>query len=178
LYYAISGNPNEDCHQGFKHVVKDEVFYKENVHKWFPNPSLPKEELTRYKKKLLGVSFEKEGYILFAIAPKCYILKFSKNDDDQEVKKMKGVSNRLNGSIYLESYKSCFFKFSVPESGINHGFMVVESDPFAHIRQMVKYEQKKKAINGGALDKMIVFENYAYAPFFSNLTKNNYYVLE
>jgi hypothetical protein len=33
LYYAISGNPDEDCHQGFKHVVKDEVFYKENVYK-------------------------------------------------------------------------------------------------------------------------------------------------
>jgi hypothetical protein len=29
LYYTISGNPDEDCHQGFKHVVKDEVFYKE-----------------------------------------------------------------------------------------------------------------------------------------------------
>jgi hypothetical protein len=27
--------------------------------------------LNRDKKKLLGVSFEKEGYIMFAIAPKC-----------------------------------------------------------------------------------------------------------
>jgi hypothetical protein len=33
LYYAISGNPDEDCHQGFKHVIKDEVFYNENVYK-------------------------------------------------------------------------------------------------------------------------------------------------
>jgi hypothetical protein len=71
LYYEISGNPDEDCHQGFKHVVKDEVFYKKNVYKWFPNPTLPKEELTRDKKKLLGVRFEKEKYIIFAIAPKC-----------------------------------------------------------------------------------------------------------
>jgi hypothetical protein len=60
LYYAISGNPDKDCHQGLKHVVKDEIFYNENVYKWFPNPTLPKEELTRDKKKLLGVSFEKE----------------------------------------------------------------------------------------------------------------------
>jgi hypothetical protein len=67
LYYAISGNQDEDCHQGFKHVVKDEVFYKENVHKLFPNPTLPKEEQTRDKKKLLGVSFEKEGYFMFAM---------------------------------------------------------------------------------------------------------------
>jgi hypothetical protein len=61
LYYAISGNSDEDCNQGFKHVVKDVVFYKENVYEWFPNPNLPKEEQTRDKKKLLGVSFEKEG---------------------------------------------------------------------------------------------------------------------
>jgi hypothetical protein len=77
------------------------------VYKWFPNPTLPKEELTRDKKKLLGVSFEKEGYIMFAIAPKCYILKSSKNDEDQDVKKMKSVSSILNDSIDLESYKSC-----------------------------------------------------------------------
>jgi DNA polymerase elongation subunit (family B) len=38
LYYAISGNTDEDYHQGFKHVIKDEIFYKENVYKWFPNP--------------------------------------------------------------------------------------------------------------------------------------------
>jgi hypothetical protein len=61
LYYANSGNPNEDCHQRFKQVVKDEVFYKENVYKWFPNPALSKEELTKDKKKLPAVSFEKEG---------------------------------------------------------------------------------------------------------------------
>jgi hypothetical protein len=60
LYNAISGNADKDCHQGFKHVVKDEVFYKENVYNWFPNPTLPKEELTRDKKKLVRVSFEKE----------------------------------------------------------------------------------------------------------------------
>jgi hypothetical protein len=134
LYYAISENPDEGCHQGFKHVVKDEVFYNENVYKCFTNPTPPEEELTRDKKKLLGVSFEKEGYIMFAGGRKCYILKSSKNDDDQDVKKMKGVSGRLNYSIDLERYKSCLLKSSVPVSGINRGFMVVESDPFTHTR--------------------------------------------
>jgi hypothetical protein len=76
-YYMISGNPDEDCYQEFKQVLKDEIFYKENVYKWFPNPTLPKEEPTRDKKKILGVSFEKEGYNMFAIAPKCYISKSS-----------------------------------------------------------------------------------------------------
>jgi hypothetical protein len=107
LYYVISGNPDEDLHQGFKHVIKDEVFYNENLYKWFSNPNLPKEKQTRDKKKLLGVSFEMEGYIMFTITPKCYILKSSKNDNDENVKKMKGVSFRLNDSIELESYKSC-----------------------------------------------------------------------
>jgi hypothetical protein len=33
LYYAISRNPDEDCHQGFKDIIKDKVFYNENVYK-------------------------------------------------------------------------------------------------------------------------------------------------
>jgi hypothetical protein len=148
------------------------------VYKWFPDPTLPKEEQTRDKKKLLGVSFEKEGYVMFAIASKCYMLKSSKNDDDQEVKKMKDVSSRLNDSIDLETYKSCLLKSSVPVSGINRGFMEVESDPFTHTRQMVKYVQRKKAINDNGLDKMMVLENHACAPFLPNLTKDDYYVLE
>jgi hypothetical protein len=90
---------------------------------------------------------------MFAIVPKYYILKSSKNDDDQEVKKMKGVSSRLNDRIDLESDKSCLLKSSVPVSGINHGFMVVESDPFTHTRQMVKYVQRKKAINSSDKNK-------------------------
>jgi hypothetical protein len=144
LYYVISVNPDEDCHQRFKHVVKNEEFYKENVYKWFLNPTLPKEELTKDKKKLFGVSFEKEGYIMFAIAPKCYILKSSKNDNDQEVKNMKGIFSMLNGNIDLESWKSCILKSSVPVSVIKRVFMVVESDTFTHTRQIVKYVQRKE----------------------------------
>jgi hypothetical protein len=106
-YYAISGNSDKHHHQGFKHVIKNVVFYNENVCKWFPNPTLPKEEHTRDKKKHFGIGFEKEGYIMFAIAPKSYIIKSLKNDDDQDMKKRKGVSSRLNDNIELESYKSC-----------------------------------------------------------------------
>jgi hypothetical protein len=145
------------------------------VYKWFPNPTLPKEELTTDKKKLLGVSFEKDGYVMFAIAPKCYILKSSKNENDESVKKMKGVSFRLKDNIELESYKSCLEQSSNPVIGINRGFMVVESDPYSHTRHMVKYEQKKKVINRSALDKMIVLENHTCPPILHNLTKEDYY---
>jgi hypothetical protein len=115
---------------------------------------------------------------MFVITPKRYILKSSKNDDDEEVKKMKRVSSRLIDSVYLESYKSCLLKSSVPVSGINRGFMILESDPFTHIRQIVKYVQRKKLINDSALDKMIIPENHACTFFLPNLTKDDYYVLE
>jgi hypothetical protein len=131
LYYEISGNPDEDCHQGFKHVIKDKIFYNENVYKWFPNPNIPKEELIRDKKKLPGVSFEKDVYIIFVIALKYYILKSSKNFEDQSVKKMKGVSFRLNDNIELESCKTCLLQSSNPVIEINRDFIVVESDPYS-----------------------------------------------
>jgi hypothetical protein len=54
LYYTISGNPDEDNHQAFKHVIKYKAFYKENVYKLLLNSTLPIEEQTRDKKKLLG----------------------------------------------------------------------------------------------------------------------------
>jgi hypothetical protein len=53
--------------------------------------------------------------------------------------------------------------------------MVVESDPYSHTRHIVKYEHKKKAINGSALDKIIVLENHSWAHFLPNLTKEDYY---
>jgi hypothetical protein len=113
----------------------------------FPNPTLPKDEQSRDKKKLLGASFENEAYIMFVIAPKFYILESSKNKNDKSVKKMKEVFFRLNNNIELESYKSCLEQSSVPVMGINRDFMIVEYDPYSHTRHMVKYEQKKKPIN-------------------------------
>jgi hypothetical protein len=53
--------------------------------------------------------------------------------------------------------------------------MVVEFDFYSDTRHVVKYEQKKKASNGSALDKIIVFENHTSVPFLPNLTKENYY---
>jgi hypothetical protein len=173
LCYAISGDPEKDCHQEFEHIIKDEVFYKENVYKWFPNPQLR----TKDKKKLLGVSFEKERYGMYAIAPKCYILKGNKSSDKENVRKMKGVSVRLNYDINLMSYKSCL-ESSAPVMGINRGFMMIELNQFSHSRRMVKYQQRKKAVNGLALDKMIVFENHTCAPFLPNLTAEDYIVLK
>jgi hypothetical protein len=43
---------------------------------------------------------------------------------------------------------------------------------------MVKYHQKKKGINGLAMDKMIVFENHGYTPFLPNLIGEDYVILK
>jgi hypothetical protein len=85
-----------------------------------------------------------EKYILFAIAPKYYILRSSKNENNKSIKKIKSVPFRLNDEIELESYKSCLLKSSNPVMGMNRGLMVVEFDPYSHTRQMVKYVQRKK----------------------------------
>ena len=36
-YWAIAGDPNEDYHQQFKHVIRDDEFYNEHVYEWFPD---------------------------------------------------------------------------------------------------------------------------------------------
>jgi hypothetical protein len=62
--------------------------------------------------------------------------------------------------------------------GTNKHFMTVESHPYFHTRNMVKLEQKKKAIKGSALDEMIVLENHSYEHFLPNLTKKGYYFVK
>jgi hypothetical protein len=66
-------------------------------------PYLKKSVLEIKKKKFLGIDFENKGYISSGIVLKCYILKSSKNENDENVKKMKDLSFRLNDDIELES---------------------------------------------------------------------------
>jgi hypothetical protein len=106
---------------------------------------------------------------MYAIAPKCYILKGNKTTDKEDVRNMKGVLVWLNDDINLMSYKSRL------ESSV---VVMIESNQFSHSRRIVKYQQKKKAINGLALDKMIIFDNHASAPFLPNLTAEDYVVLK
>jgi hypothetical protein len=72
---------------------------------------------------------EKEDYFMFALVPKCCILKSSKNENNESLKKMKNVSFRLNNDIEFKSYKSCLEQSSVPIIGKEGDFIVVESDP-------------------------------------------------
>jgi hypothetical protein len=138
MYMAVAGNPNDDCHQGFKYVIKNKEYYDKYVYKWLPDPNKDIDD----EKKLLGAAIEKEGYLMIAIAPKCYYLKTTRPTERQqtEAKKMKGVSVGLNPDITLESYKSCIEQ-SIPKQGYNRGFKIILSDVKSHKYEMIKYKQ-------------------------------------
>jgi hypothetical protein len=105
MYMVFAGNPNDDCHQGYKYVIRNKEYYDRYVYKWLPDPNKDIDN----EKMLLDAVIEKEGYLMIAIAPKCYYLKTTKSTEakQNEVKKMKGVSVGLNPDITPESYKSC-----------------------------------------------------------------------
>jgi hypothetical protein len=80
---------------------------------------------------------------MFPIVSKYYILKSSKNENDEIVKKITGIFFRLNDNIELEIYKSCLEQSSILIMQTNRGFIVVESYPYSDTRHMIEYEQKK-----------------------------------
>jgi hypothetical protein len=96
LYFAVAGDPNDDYKQGFKHIIKDQKFYDENVYKWYPDPSKGPSD----KKKLLKIDTEKEGDEMIALGPKCYYIHTLKKD----VMKVKGGSLARNPHIGKDSY--------------------------------------------------------------------------
>jgi hypothetical protein len=168
-YWAISGNPNENCHQGFKYVIKDQKFYNDNVYRWFPNPNIEDKSLRKAdEKKLLGVSVEKEGRKMFAIAPKCYFIETDRNN----VSKLKGVSEGLN------RYKESDFKEVLTENkvqkGINLGFYMKRVNNDFHMTRLQVY---KDAITGKH-DKMYCYTNHSCAPLINGYTDENYIIFQ
>jgi hypothetical protein len=111
MYWAVSGNPDEDNKQGFKYVIKDEKFYNENVYKWFPgnfyssdnsNPTFKtKLEETQFEKKLLGLAIEKCCDDMIALAPKVYTCK----NKDKYTNKGKGVVKSKLDNLRFDDYK-------------------------------------------------------------------------
>lgn len=163
-YWAISGDPNEGCHQGFKHVIKDQKFYDENVYKWFPNDTIADQFLRKAdEKKLLGVSVEKEGTEMYAVAPKCYYIETAKGSTS----KVKGVSNS-NGFL-KNDYKKVLNDNEVIK-GRNMGFYMKKVDGEF---EMVKLEVFKDAITP-THDKMYCFANNSCAPLIKGFTDKDY----
>jgi hypothetical protein len=146
MYFAISGNCEEDNKQGFKHVIKDEKFYNDNVYKFFPhsfystNNSNPKFktglEEKEFDKKLGGVELEKQCDAMIALAPKMYSCL---NIDESEFKTLtthvKGVSKYVQSKITPNDFVDMFNKQNIIE-GTTIQFQLVKGI-------MSKIEQRK-----------------------------------
>jgi hypothetical protein len=110
LYFAISGEKNEDINQRFKHIFTDEKFYNENVYKWLPsdfyssdnsNPTFETSiEKMDFDKTLLGYAIEKQSQHMIALASKMYT---AFNDNSTVSLKLKAVSSKKTN---LNNYHS------------------------------------------------------------------------
>jgi hypothetical protein len=173
MYWAVAGNPNDDVHQGFKHVVKDEVFYKNNVFKWFPDPTKGLED----EKKLLGLSVEKEGTEMIALGPKCYTIKTVKKKGEKEIEedvlKVKGVILSQNPHVIPEKYKEVL-KDNKPLRGSNI-ILKMKAEKGEDFK-MTKQRQPKIVMTG-VHNKMRVLSNESCAPFIEGLGRENYVVI-
>ncbi|KAA6309018.1 MAG: hypothetical protein EZS28_056586, partial [Streblomastix strix] len=102
-YWAISGKQviqtdanqqeyEDNLHQGFKYVIKDQQFYDADAKYYFPTLVGDKQN----EKKLLGLSIENEGDEMIALAPKNYYIHTFKCNQLTDVIKPKGVNLRQN----------------------------------------------------------------------------------
>jgi hypothetical protein len=162
-YWAIAGDQNESYTQGFKHIIKDKQFYDNNVYKWFPDPNKGLED----EKKLLGVSTEKEGTVMFAVSPKCYYL-CAPGKKEENIMKAKGADLRRN-HITPDDYKATVLEKQIIQ-GENCGFYVHDIDGMKH---MVKMLTRKNIITP-IHNKMICLDNYSCAPIIQGLSKEDY----
>jgi hypothetical protein len=115
---------------------------------------------------LLGVSVEKEGIKMIAVAPKCYYI--TGPNEKNLILKIKGVSLARNRI----SPKDC--EETIDESkiirGQNCGFHTKKVDGSVG---MVKLETDKNAITP-VHNKMICLKNNSCAPFIEGLTRKDY----
>ncbi|KAA6327356.1 MAG: hypothetical protein EZS28_053827, partial [Streblomastix strix] len=102
-YWAISGKQvvlndtnqqayEDNLHQGFKYIIKDQQFYDANAKYYFPTIVGDKQD----EKKLLGLSIENEGDEMIALALKNYYIHTFKHNQLTDVIKLKGVNLRQN----------------------------------------------------------------------------------
>ena len=159
MYWAVAGNPEDDYHQRFNHVIRDQEFYDEHVYEWFPDPSKDVYD----EKKILGLAIEKEGENCIALAPKCYTI--WNNDGTTKSLKLKGVSLKKN-RIVSSDYKTAL-ESTVQGKNIN--------------LQLKNHTMSKVTVYKNALTathtKVVVLPNQACAPFIHGLKADQYVVV-
>jgi DNA polymerase elongation subunit (family B) len=128
MYFAISGNSEEDNNQGFKHIISDENFYNNNVYKFLPSnfysttqkPTFQtKLDKQLFDKKLGGLEIEKHCDSMIALAPKMYSCI---NDKNKPVEiRVKGVSTKVQKKeITPDHYIEAIQDKKVLEGSVNN----------------------------------------------------------
>ncbi|KAA6395141.1 MAG: hypothetical protein EZS28_009329 [Streblomastix strix] len=82
----------DNLHQGFNYVIKDQQFYDTNAKYFFPSIQGDKFD----EKKLLRLAFENEGDEMYALASKNYYIHTFKRNSLVDVIKFKGVNLKQN----------------------------------------------------------------------------------
>jgi hypothetical protein len=168
MYFAVSGNPDEDNTQQFKYVIKDQVFYDEHYGDWFPINTDKSLEGIREMKKLLGLAIEKQGDNMIALAPKSYTM--TNNDDSKPTMKAKGASKANMGKrITPDSY---IVALDEPVRAVNANLMYKKR---GEERVMCQVTTPKNALTS-VHTKMIVLENESCAPFVYGIPATDYVV--
>jgi hypothetical protein len=142
-YWAISGDPNDDYKQGFKHIITDQEFYDKHIESWLGTGSL------EHQKQLLGLAIEKQDENCIALSPKCYTLY-----PHCMVTKMKGVSKSKN-KVVSEDYNKCLAGEVIKGININ--------------LQLVDWQMSKVTVHKNALTacntKNVTLPNQSCLPF-------------
>lgn len=160
-YFSIAGDINEGIEQGFKHVIKDERFYNENIYKFMPNPMIND---VYDSKKILGCCVEKVGECQIALCPKCYTL--YNLDGLTKSLKLKGVSLKKN------NIKASDYREVIDEGIIKHG-KNINLQLNQHL--MSKITVNKNSLTGKHV-KMVVLPNQSCAPYIEGLSAKDYFV--
>ncbi|KAA6374147.1 MAG: hypothetical protein EZS28_030325, partial [Streblomastix strix] len=157
-YYAISGNPNEDFTQQFNAVVIDRDFYNENAKYFFPTIKGDVYD----EKKILGLAIERQGTVMYALAPKNYMIETNYCANSKI--KLKGVNQKTN-KITKDQIVDC----------INEGKITKCTNMRLGQKnhQMSQLSIEKNGITG-IHTKAIVLENQSCCPYMFGLTAKDY----
>ncbi|KAA6395890.1 MAG: hypothetical protein EZS28_008578 [Streblomastix strix] len=159
MIFAVSGNKDMDYKQGFSAIVKDYVFYDDNIYKFLSDSYGNLFD----QKKLLGLNCEHCGVNMIALSPKCYWL----FGDDENTLKLKGMNLNLYPQINKEAYLDNLQNGTVIQ-GKNISLR-------QHDGQMSKIQVYKNRLTG-TVTKAIVLENECCCPFVWKLTADKFKV--
>ncbi|KAA6381969.1 MAG: hypothetical protein EZS28_022503 [Streblomastix strix] len=157
-YWAISDNPNEDFTQQFNADISDRDFYNENAKYFFPTIKANVYD----EKKILGLTIERQGPSMIALAPKNYMIETNYCVNSKI--KLKGV-NQKTYKITKAQIVDC----------INEGKITKRTNMRLGQKnhQMSQLSIEKNEITG-IHTKAIVLENQSQCPYMLVLTAKDY----